>query len=263
MRNLLHHLPLAILTALLLMGAYACGDEPSIKHHSNHDDPTPADTTTHGSDTTSHGDTTTVDTTAVDTTHTGGGGGDTTTIFTLSIQAPRNYGYMGQTLQLTAVTSSPASVTWHSSSPTVAFIEQDGMVTFNNTITDGSSLITATAAGVSDSIRLTNRRWQVAAWDGNSWKAPPYLTVHQGDTLVVTIADSELLAIDDQGFNAAACQWTASSYNTEGNIITPIASSESTRRRYVISPNAPIGATVTLLARYGEVASMLSGTVTR
>ena len=261
MRSLLHHLPLALLTAFLLMGVNACGDEPGGRHHSNHDNSAPTDTTNHGSDTTGRGDTTTVDTTAVDTTH--NGGGDTTAVFTLNIQALRNYGYMGQTLQLTAVTSSPAAVTWHSSSPSVAYIDQDGMVTFNNAITDGSTLVTAPAAGISDSIQLTNRYWQVAAWDGNAWNAPAYLPIHRGDTLVFTIADSQLLVIDDQGFNAAACQWTATARNAEGDIITAITSGEARQRRFVISPEAPIGATITVLARYGEAASMLSGTITR
>lgn len=256
MKSLLRHLPLAMLTALLLMGANACGDEPSGKRHGNHDDSAPTDTTHHGNDTTGRGDTT-----AVDTTHQGGG--DTSAVFTLNIQAPRNYGYMGQTLQLTAMTSSPTAVAWHSSNPTVATIDQDGVVTFNNAITDGSFLITATAAGVSDSIQLTNRCWQVAAWDGNAWNAPSYLAIHRGDTLIFTIADSQLHAIDDQGFNAAACQWTASARNAEGEIITEIASSEARQRQFVIPNDAPIGATVTVLARYGDAASILSGTVTR
>lgn len=254
MRDLLHHLPLAILTVFLLMSVNACGDEPGVNRHRNHDDPTPADTTHHGNDTTSRGDTT-----AVDTTH----HNDTTAALTLSIQAPRNYGYMGQTLQLTAVTSSPTTVTWHSSSPAAVTIDQSGMATFTNTLTDCTALITATAAGASDSIQLTNRCWQVAARDGNAWSAPPYLNIHRGDTLVFTIADSQLLAIDDQGFNAAACQWTAAARNGEGDIITPITSGEARQRQYFISHDAPIGAIVTITARYGEVASMLSGTVTR
>lgn len=256
MRCLLRHLPLVMLTALMLMGTNACGnDEPRGKHHSGHDEPTPTDTTHHSGN----------DTTATDTTH--HNDGDTTVANTISIHAARDYGYMGQTLQLTAVTSHPATVTWQSLNVAAATIDRDnGMVTFGNVITDATTLITATAAGVSDTMMLTNRCWHVAAWDGNAWTAPSYFVLHRGDTLVVTLADSQSRAIDDQGFNAASCQWTATSRNAATTIITAAASDaepNAWQRHFFIAADAPAGATFTVTAVFGDAASTLSGTVVR
>lgn len=264
MRSLLRHLPLMMLTALLLMGSASCGDEPRSIHSGT---PVPADTARHnndttGNDTTSHGS----DTTATDTTH--HTGGDTTsTSLSIQIHAPRDYGYMGQTLQLSATTSSPATVTWHSLNTSVATIDRSsGMVTFGNATADGTTLITAMASGATDTILLTNRCWKVAAWDGNVWATPSYFTAHQGDTLVVAIVDSQSHAINDQGFNATSCQWSATSRNTDADLVTLLPSSggtDSWRRRVVILPDAPVGAYVSIIARYGDAASSLTCIIAR
>lgn len=263
MKSLLRHLPLVMLTVLLLSGTASCGDEPHSIHSGT---PIPVDTTYHNNndttsnDTTGHGN----DTTATDTTH--HNSGDTTTTVLLTILAPRDYGYMGQTLQLTASTSSPATVTWRSLNTSIATIDKDnGIVTFGNVVADGPALITAMAAGATDTIMLVNRCWKVATWDGNAWAIPSYLPVHQGDTLVFAIADSQSRAIDDQGFNAAACQWTAISQNGDTGIISVLSTGEADarRQRYVIAPDAPVGAYITIVARYGDAASSLMCVITR
>lgn len=263
MKSMLRNLPLLMLTVLLLSGTASCGDEPQSIHSGN---PIPVDTTRHNNndttsnDTTGHGN----DTTATDTTH--HNSGDTTTTVLLTILAPRDYGYMGQTLQLAASTSSPATVTWRSLNTSIATIDKDnGMVTFGNVVADGSTLITAMAAGATDTIMLVNRCWKVASWDGNAWTGPSYLPVHQGDTLVFTISDSQSHAIDDQGFNAAACQWSATSPNGEAGIITTLSTGEADarQRRFVIAPDAPVGAYITIVARYGDAASSLMCVITR
>ena len=257
MKSLVRHLPLLMLTVLLLSGAASCGDEPHSIHSGT---PIPVDTTHHNNDTTSndttgHGN----DTTATDTTH-HHSGDTTTTALSITILAPRDYGYMGQTLQLTASTSSPASVTWRSLNTSIASIDKDnGMVTFGNVVADGTALITAMASGATDTIMLTNRCWKVASWDGSAWTVPSYLPVHQGDTLVFTITDSQNHAIDDQSFNAAACQWTAISQNADEGIITALSTGEADvrRQRFVIAADAPVGAYITIVTRYGDAASSL------
>lgn len=256
MKRLSCHLPLLMLMATLLLGAASCThDEPrGIPHHGNHDNPTPIDTTqtsdttgNHGSDTTSNQ-----------------GGDSTTTVFTICIDAARDYGYMGETLQLTAVTSSPATVTWRSTRTAVAAVDGNGLVTFNNAVRDDSTLIIATASGVSDTIALTSLCWKVATWQDNAWTVPSYLAVHRGDTISMTIIDSHGNIIDDHGFNAASCQWTVSGQNAE--TVTTVVSTPSRENgwqyRLYISDSAPDGTIVTVIAQHGEAASSLKCTVT-
>ena len=258
------HLPLLILSAIMLC-AISCGtDEPRgrqngttpVPYDTTHrNDTTPTDTTHHGNnpaDTTGHS-------TPGDTTH--HGNSDSTT-FTITINAPRDYGYMGQTMQLNAVTTRPATVTWHSSQTAIATVDASGMVCFNNTDEDGTTSITASANGVSNSITLTNRCWSGAALNGSTWITPTYLNIHAGDTIALTIVDSQFHAINDQGFNAAACQWTVSSRNadvstTVKNISTPTATN-NWQYRIAVSAEATAGTIIRVIAQHGEAASALS-----
>ena len=256
MKSLLRHLPLLMLTAALLLGAASCGDEPQGKHHGDRVDPTPADTSGH-SDTTSHHHTS-------DTTGTPGSD-TTTTPLTIAIQAERDFGYMGEALHLHAVTSIPATVTWRSTRPAAATVDGDGMVTFSNVIHDDTTLIIATAGTVSDTLALANRCWKVAAWDGNAWAAPAYFTVHRGDTVALTIVGSSGATINDHGFNAAACQWSASCRNADMDAIATLIASPSSesgwRQIWAIADSAPTGAIFTILAGYHDSASALVCTV--
>ena len=261
MGNQAGHLALLMLTAIMLLGAVSCGDEPGGKRHGR------IDNTTTPADTTHRNDTTASDTTRqqpVDTIHT-----DTTSThpatFTITVTAPRPYGYMGQTMQLTAATSSAATVVWRSTRTAAAWVDANGLVTFNNAINDDSTLIIATAAGVSDTVRLACRCWAVAAWDGRTWARPAYVTLHPADTIVLTIVDSHGEAIDDAGLNAAACQWTPSCYSADvTSLLSPVEATSQTReRRWVLSADAVPGTLITFMAQLGDAASAITCTVAR
>ena len=265
------HLPLMILSVIMLC-AVSCGTDEPRRTQDGGSTPVPFDTThrndTTPADTTHHGNNpsdTTGNTTPSDTTH--HSGNDTTATFTITLNAPLDYGYMGQTMQLNAVTTRPTSVTWKSSRPLFATVDADGMVTFSNTDRDGNTVITATANGVSDSVTLTNRCWKVAARSGNGWSTADYLNAHPGDTIVLTIVDSQAYAINDKGFNAGACQWTASSRNADiskvvGAVTSP-AEANNWRYTMVITPDAPAGAIIIVMAQYGDAASALSCVINR
>lgn len=266
MSHVLRHLPLMILTAIMLC-AVSCGnDEPRSK--SNGSTPVPFDTT-HRSDTTPNGnnpaDTTNNGNNPTDTTN--NGSNDTTAAFTITVKAPQDYGFMGQTMQLTAVTSQPAAVTWHSSQTATATVDANGLVSFYNTDRDGTTVITATANGVSDKITLTNRCWHVAARSGNAWVAPDYLNAQPGDTIILSIVDSQAHAINDNGFNAGACQWSIISSNAsiESIVKTITKPTVSSNWQYIltISPDAPQGAIFIALAQYGNAASALQCAINR
>lgn len=252
----LRHLPLLALTAVLLMGGISCGsDEPIGNRHGSHDDPTPTDTTSQ--DTTSHSGTDTIpnDTTSHHDT-------DTTTTPRITIGAPRDYGYMGQTMQLTVTNTATAAVKWRSSRSAVASVGQDGLVTFNNLITDSTTVITATAGNACDSLTLTNRCWHVAAWSGTAWVTPAYHSVHPGDTITLTIVDSEGRAINDQGFNAGACEWSATCRTADvAAVITAIdtpSGNNGWQYRWVINAGTAQGTIVNIMARHGYAASTLA-----
>lgn len=266
MNNVSRHLPIVMLTAILL-SAVSCGtDEPRGRDHGTNGDgtPIPHDTIHHNdttpTDTTHHGDN------PADTTHQGNDN-DTTATFTITLTAPQDYGYMGQTMQLSALTSRPATVTWHTSRAAIATVDGSGKVTFSNTDSDGTAVITATANGVSSQVTLTNRCWKVAAWDGTAWCAPAYLNVHPGDTIPFTIVDSQAHAINDLGFNAAACQWTVSSRNADVNdVVKVIATPTATNHwqyRLAVSPDAPAGPIIMVMAQLGEAASVLTCVINR
>lgn len=250
-RRVSRHLPLLLLTALVLLSAVsACGDDEP-RHARSNDHDTPADTTRHPNDTTAHHGT---DTTATDTT--------TSPPFTLTITAPRPYGYMGQTMQLTAVTGAPATVLWRSSHTAVATVDAGGLVTFANARQDGTTVISAAAGGTADSILLTCRHWAVAAWASTAWAVPDYHTVHPGDTVALTIVGANGQPVDDDGFNAGACDWALSCRDADvARVITPLANPAAAngwQAIYLIADDAPAGTLVTVIASHGVAAASLT-----
>lgn len=255
MSRALRHLPLLLLSAIVMLGVASCGDEPRDIRHGEHGrtDTTTTDTTHH------HGN----DSTGNDTTH--HHGNDTMPAFAITLTAPRDYGYMGQTMQLAVTTSRPAEVTWHSSLTTAATVDQNGLVTFSNTTNDATTRIMVSAAGCSDSLLLTNRHWAVGAWIGNEWTRANYLTCRQGDTIALSIVDSQSRLIDDNGFNAAAVEWTATCYNADiSTIVTAIDTPRQTnewKALWRVNDKATPGAIITIIARHGEAASSIALTV--
>jgi len=198
------------------------------------------------------------DTISNDTTH-------NSTVFTIQIVAPRDYAYMGQTLQLSATTSDTATVTWKSTDTRVATIDQQGLITVNNNSQDCQTAIIARANGVSDTLIFNARHWAVAASNGSKWETPAYLAVHPGDTVTVTIVDSALQPVDLDGFNAGSCTWTASSRQAdiEHVIASSIAPSQGNGwlARYVIAATSPTAITFQIKASYNSAASSMSCTV--
>ena len=259
MRNVLRHLPLLLCCLVVALDITSCGDEPRHPRPGSPDNDTPADTVqpvdTTANDTTGG---TPVDTTTADTTGSG------TDQLTITITAPRNYGYMGQTMQLKATTSAEPStpVTWTSSRPDVATVDHDGFVTFANVREDGQTVITASADGASATLTLSCRRWAVALRDGTAWVIPDAATAHRSDTITLTIVNSSLRPIDDNGFNAASCQWSHSSRNADvatliGQVLPPEASN-GWQTRYIVAPAPADGAILTIKATLGDAASSLS-----
>ena len=171
---------------------------------------------------------------------------------------------MGQTMQLAAVTNIPPSspVTWTSSRTDVATVDNDGVVTFANVRENGRAVISACADGVTATLPLDCRCWSVALHDGTIWARPDLPVAHPGDTLELTITDSDLHPIDDDGFNAASCQWNHSSRNADVTaVIKPVMSPSAVNgwhSCYVIESTATDGAIVTIKASLGEAASSLS-----
>ena len=259
MRRLFRHLPLLTFTAILLLNIAACGnDEPRGKRHDDHGDrPTPTDTT-------QHNDTTARDTTATDTTHYNNP--DSTDAFAITVTAPRDYGYMGQDLQLTAVTSRQATVTWRSTCTAAATVNADGLVHINNARNDSTTLIIATANNLADTLALYTRCWKVASWNGNDWISPSNLTVHPGDTIVLTITDSYSRPINDQGFNASACQWTISNTTGGDNAITSVntAGTDSQWQQHMaVAADAIPGTMMIIMAQYGDAAAAILCSIAR
>lgn len=244
----LRHLPLLLCIAAA-MCIVSCGDEPHARHYGGNDNP--ADTTHHSTDTT------------------GGAPADTvshndTTVFTITLSAPRDYGYMGQTLQLQADTAGGTgeSIKWTSSRSDVATVDANGLVTFANVRQDGETVISAMSQGQTATMTLHCRQWLVAALDSGGWRTDETLTAHRGDALSLTIVDSALKPINDDGFNAGSCQWKHSSRDADialiiAQVMTPDATSGWTAG-YVVSPTAPIGAIVTVMASHGEAAASIS-----
>lgn len=250
MARVLRHLPLLLCIAVA-MCIVSCGDEPHPRHYNGSDGPdTPADTTQHPSDTTGG--------TSADTTH------SSTKPFSITLTAPQDYGYMGQNLQLQADTTGGTgeAIKWTSSRSDVATVDAQGLVTFANVRQDGQTVISATSQGHTATLTLQCRQWRVAALDSNGWHADETITVHRGDTITLTIVNSTLDPINDNGFNAAACQWRHSSRDADialiiAQVIAPEAANGWTAR-YVVSPTAPAGAIVNVMATLGEAAATIS-----
>lgn len=251
MRPASRHLPL-LLCCLMAAAIAACGgDEPSDNRPGRHGHDTPTDTT---------GNTTPSDTIHNPT--------DTTPSDpprpTITVTAPRGYGYMGQTMQLTAVNGDGHSVaaTWTSSRTDLATVDDNGLVTFANTRQDGQTLITAAADGATATLQLDCRQWTVAMHDGIQWAIPDLPSAHVGDTLVLTITDSALNLINDDGFNASSCTWSHNSRNADPDDIVarvyPPDAPNGWCARYVISPTAADGAIINIRATLGAAASSLS-----
>ena len=143
-RRLTRHTPLLLLAAAILSMVSCQHDEPPVHRPGEHDSiVTPIDTV-HPADTTTHqpNDTTTPPPS------------DSTGAVTLLLSAPRDYGYMGQTLQLTVETSDSATITWKSSNTLAATVDDQGLVSIASLSADAQTTITATAMGVTDSLTL-------------------------------------------------------------------------------------------------------------
>lgn len=254
MKVQLRHLLLLLLTATLLLGAIACGDEPRAHRPDGNRGSTPTDTV-HRSDTT-----------AADTTGKQPADSATATI-TVSITAPRDYGYMGQTLQLSATVTGSATATWRSTNTVAATVDSHGLVTFNNIVSDASTLIIATAATACDTLMLTNRCWLVAAHEAGNWVTGPNACFHPGDTIACSIVDNENNLIQDNDFNAASCDWTATSRTADvSTLITLIDApgpDNGWQQRWRISPDAPTGSIISIMARHGDAAASIAAIVTR
>lgn len=249
MARVLRHLPLLLCIAVA-MCISSCGDEPHPRHYDGPD--TPTDTTQHPTDTTGG---TPADTTSHN---------SDTTIFSIALTAARDYGYMGQTLQLQADTTGGTgeAIKWTSSRGDVATVDAQGLVTFANVRQDGQTVISATSQGHTATLTLHCRQWLVAALDSSGWRADETITVYRGDTVTLTIVNSTLNPINDNGFNAAACQWKHSSRDADiALVITQVMAPEAANgwtARYVVSPTAPTGAIVNVMASLGEAAATAS-----
>ncbi|MBR4828822.1 MAG: Ig-like domain-containing protein [Muribaculaceae bacterium] len=254
------HFPLYFLLVMMLMAcATSCGsDEPY--HHmpgreNGHD--TPADTT-HGTHTPA--DTTAGDTTARDTT-----ARDTSASFSIKLSSPRDYAYMGQTLRLTATTSTPTTVKWKSTATRIATVDSSGLVTFNNLHENGETAIIATACDMSDTLWLHARWWTIAERSATAWITPATHTFHPGDTIALTIVDSNTQPVNDNGFNAGSCQWTIYCYAPDVaqviNMTQPPSNENGWQAVYAIGNSAPIGTTFTIMAQFNEAASSITCTI--
>lgn len=255
MSLLLRHIPLLLVAAAALSIASCGSDEPQGRRPGEGGS---TDTTT---DTTQRNDSTVnppgpADTTSRDSTSSG---------FSLRLSAPRQYAYMGQCLQLTAITSEAATVKWRSTNTMVAIVDQNGLVVMNNALHDDSTLITATANGIADTLTLTNRAWHVARLEGGHWNSPSINKLHPGDTLTITIVDSGNRPIDDDGFNAGCCTWTVTC--READVAKLIAASlppshdNGWQMRYTIASDAPVNVSFSIMARYNGAAASISCTI--
>jgi hypothetical protein len=149
--------------------------------------------------------------------------------FTIAITAPVTAGYAGQTIPLTAVTSHPATVTWHSSDTRVARIDMNGNVTLMAGEADATAVVTASAQGKQATIDLTCHTWHLATWQGTAWErtGDNAIAVQRGATL-------RLRAVDAHGNTlptdiALSQQWTAT-------VVTPTGSTDATT---VINSTSP------------------------
>ena len=258
MTGLARHLPILLVIAAVCCVASCGHDEPGGKRPGNNGSIVNNDTTTR--DTTGRvtpNDTTSRDTTGRDTT-----GASPSSTFTLKLSAERDYGYMGQTIQLHATTSADATVKWKSTNTMAATVNNEGLVLLANVRDDCETHIIATANNASDSILLHNRAWYTALKENGTWATGEHRKVHRGDTLAVTIVDQSLHLINDNSFNASACQWVPACYETDINTIMSAIEAPSQangwQAKWVMAPGAPVNVTFTITAHYNGAASTLS-----
>ena len=265
MTRLTKLLPLLLLTAAIWCMSACDHDEPrgrrpgsgnSVVQNDTTGKITPTDTTTR--DTT--GRVTPTDTTGKDTINY-----PPPETFTITLSAERDYAYMGQSLQLHATTSDAATVNWKSTNTLVATVNNEGLVMMANVRDNGDTHIIATANNASDSLLLHNRVWRVAMKENNAWITDGTRKVHPGDTILVTIVDNSSQLINDDGFNAAACQWTVTCREVDASGIFSAIEAPSQangwQARYVIAPGSPVNVTFSIQARYNEAGASLSCTV--
>lgn len=147
----------------------------------------------------------------------------------------------------------------------VATVNNEGLVMMANVRDNCDTHIIATANNVSDSLLLHNRVWRVAMKENNAWICDGTRKVHPGDTILMTIVDSSSLLINDEGFNAGACQWTVTSREADVNslfsAIEPPSQANGWQARYVVAPESPVNVTFSIQVRYNEAATALSCTV--
>ena len=258
MTRLARHLPILLVIAAVCCVASCGHDEPGGKRPGNNGSIVNNDTTTR--DTTGRvtpNDTTSRDTTGRDTT-----GGSPSAAFTLKLSAERDYGYMGQTIQLHAITSADATVKWKSTNTLAATVNNEGLVLLAIVREDCEARIIATANNTSDSILLHNRAWYTTLKENGTWATGEHRKVHPGDTLALTIVDQSFHLINDNGFNASVCQWVPACYETDiDNITSYIEAPSQTngwQARWVIAPGAPVNVSFTVTASYNGAASTLS-----
>ena len=262
MTRLTKHLPLLLLTAAIC-GISACDhDEPRGRRPGSGGTIVTNDTTgnVNPTDTTARDTTNQVtpsDTIPKDTTN-----NPPSETFTITLNAARDYAYMGQSLQLYAITSDSATVKWKSTNTLVATVNNEGLVLMANVRDNCDTYILATANNVSDSLLLHNHVWRVAKMENNAWITDGTRKVHPGDTILMTIVDSSSQPINDNGFNAGACQWTATCREADTSSIFSAIEAPSQandwQARYVIAPNSPVNVTFSIQVRYREAAASLS-----
>lgn len=260
MTGLARHLPILLVMAAVCCVASCGHDEPGGRRPGNNGGTIIHYDTTSTRDTT--GRVTPTDTTSRDTTGRDTTGGSPSSTFTLKLSAERDYGYMGQTIQLHATTSADATVKWKSTNTLAATVNNEGLVLLANVRDDCETRIIATANNTSDSILLHNRAWYVALRENGTWATNEHRKVHPGDTLALTIVDQSFHLINDNGFNASACQWVPACYETDINTIMSAievpSQANGWQAKWVMAPTAPINVSFTVTAHFNGAASTLS-----
>ena len=269
---------LPLLFALLMLAAVACNNEPTLSSNRNGG----SDTTsirgggrgTSGTDSTSTGgdggggsDSTstggnTGGKTGGDSTSTGGGSGDTGGKATLSLQAQRTYGWMGQTIQVSANTTTDATISWHCRPAMVASVDENGLVTLRSITADTEFAVIGAANGISDTLTLQNRVWKLGVWNGSSWQTGSIVKGTAGGTIYVTLVDSNGAMINDDGFNAGVATFSVNAAAPEftqpvTNIVTP-TEGNGWQAAFTIATDAPLGSSFDIIAKYNGAVARIS-----
>ena len=262
MTRLTKLLPLLMLLAAIWCVSACDHDEPRNRHTGNGNTIVTNDTTgrVNPSDTTrdTTGNVTPKDTIGTDTTNYP----PPPAAFTITLNADRDYAYMGQSLQVNAITSETATVKWRSTNTLVATVNNEGLVMMANVRDDCETHIIATANNMSDSLLLHNRVWHVAMKENNAWITEGTRKVHPGDTILMTIVNSSSQLINDEGFNAGTCQWTVTCREADVDSLFSAIEAPSQangwQAKYVVAPVSPLNVTFSIQVRYNEAATALS-----